>query len=154
MPSDLRSLLYQRNRWQRGLFDSLWHNRDMMLRRKYGMVGMFGFPYFVLVELCGPLVEFLGYLSFLVFYLLGWIDGPIALLFFAVAVLLGMGLNVAAVLIDNLILHRYPRILDAVRIALYGSLEFVGFRQLITVERLIGMFQARRCCARRALSMR
>ena len=35
-----------------------------------------------------------------------------------VAVLFGMGLNAAAVLIDNLILHRYPRIRDALRIAL------------------------------------
>ena len=64
-----------------------------------------------------------------------------AALFFAVAVLFGMGLNAAAVLIDNLILHRYPRIGDALRIALSGSLEFLGLRQLITVERLIGTFQ-------------
>ncbi len=141
VPTDLRSLLEQRNRWQRGLFDSLWHNRVMFLNPKYGVIGMLGFPYFVFVELLGPVVEFIGYAGFVFFVLLGWVSGPIAALFFTVAVLLGMGLNAAAVLIDNLILHRYPRILDALRIALFGSLEFLGFRQLITVERLIGTFQ-------------
>jgi len=141
VPNDLRSLLQQRNRWQRGLFDSLWYNRVMFLNPKYGVIGMLGFPYFVFVELLGPVVEFIGYAGFVFFALMNWVSGPIAALFFTVAVLLGMGLNAAAVLIDNLILHRYPRIGDALRIALYGSLEFLGFRQLITVERLIGTFQ-------------
>ncbi|MEN9706424.1 MAG: hypothetical protein RLZZ393_2303 [Pseudomonadota bacterium] len=141
VPRDLRSLLHQRNRWQRGLFDSLWSNRIMFLNPKYGVIGMLGFPYFVFIELLGPIVEFVGYAGFLFLALMGWVSGPIAALFFAVAVLFGMGLNAAAVLIDNLILHRYPRIGDALRIALSGSLEFLGLRQLITVERLIGTFQ-------------
>jgi cellulose synthase/poly-beta-1,6-N-acetylglucosamine synthase-like glycosyltransferase len=141
VPGDLRSLLLQRNRWQRGLFDSLWHNRSMLLNSKYGLVGTVGFPYFVLVELLGPAIEFMGYLGFVVFTLLGWINWPIALLFFTLAVLLGMWLNAAAVLIDNLLLHRYRHISDVLRIALLGSLEFLGMRQLIAIERLIGTFQ-------------
>ena len=144
VPSDLRSLLQQRNRWQRGLFDSLWYNRSMFLNRKYGVIGMLGYPYFVFVELLGPLVEFIGYFGFVLFMYLHWINVPIATLFFVLAVLLGMGLNVASTLIDNLILHRYPRISDAMRIALLGSLEFLGFRQLIAVERLIATFQVRK----------
>ena len=140
VPSDLSSLLQQRNRWQRGLFDSLWHNRRMCLNPKYGFPGMVGFPYYLFFELLGPLVEFSGYAGFIVFGLLGWIDPHIALLFFVVAVLWGMWLNVAAALIDSLVLHRYQKLGDTLRIALYGSLEFLGFRQLVTIERLIGTF--------------
>jgi hypothetical protein len=101
---------------------------------------MVGFPYYLFFELLGPLVEFIGYAGFVVLGLLGWIDPHIALLFFVVAVLWGMWLNVAAALIDSLVLHRYARLTDTLRIALYGSLEFLGFRQLVTIERLIGTF--------------
>lgn len=144
VPTDLRSLLLQRNRWQRGLADCLWHNRGMFLNPRYGKVGMIGFPYFFIFELIGPLVEFLGYFGFILFALLGWVDPQFALLFFMVAVLWGMWLNAAGVLIDNLVLHRYSRVRDALKVALYGSLEFLGFRQLVAVERLIGTFQISR----------
>jgi hypothetical protein len=113
----------------------------MFLNPKYGKVGMVGFPYFFAFELVGPLIEFLGYVGFIVFAMLGWVDTRIALLFFVIAVLWGMWLNAAGVLIDNLVLHRYTRVRDALRVALLGSLEFIGFRQLVAVERLIGTFQ-------------
>jgi cellulose synthase/poly-beta-1,6-N-acetylglucosamine synthase-like glycosyltransferase len=141
VPTDMRSLLQQRNRWQRGLADCLWHNRNMFLNPTYGKVGMIGFPYFFVFELIGPLIEFLGYTGFVVFALLGWVDTKIALLFFVIAVLWGMWLNAAGVLIDNLVLHRYTRVRDALKVALFGSLEFMGIRQLVAVERLIGTFQ-------------
>lgn len=144
VPTDMRSLLQQRNRWQRGLADCLWHNRGMLFNPRYGKIGLIGFPYFVLFELIGPLVEFLGYFAFLLFALLGWVDTRFALLFFVVAVLWGMWLNAAGVLIDNLVLHRYTRVRDALKVALLGSLEFIGFRQLVAVERLIGTFQISR----------
>jgi cellulose synthase/poly-beta-1,6-N-acetylglucosamine synthase-like glycosyltransferase len=143
VPSDLGSLLQQRNRWQRGLVDSLWHNRGMCFNPRYGIVGMLGFPYFLFFELLGPVIEFSGYACFIVLSLLGQVDAAIALLFFVVAVLWGMWLNVAAALIDSLVLHRYRRLTDTLRIAVYGSLEFLGFRQLLTVERLIGTFHVR-----------
>lgn len=140
VPSDLGSLLQQRNRWQRGLIDSLWHNRAMFLNPRYGIVGLLGFPYFLFFELLGPVIEFLGYACFVLLMLLGQVNAAVALLFFMVAVLWGMWLNVAAALIDSLVLHRYRRLADTLRIALYGSIEFLGFRQLLTVERLIGTF--------------
>ena len=140
VPRDLGSLLRQRNRWQRGLVDSLWHSRGMFLNPRYGAVGLLGFPYFLFFELLGPLVEFLGYASFVVCIILGWVNPTIALLFFVVAVLWGIWLNASSALIDSLATHRYERLTDTLRIALYSSLEFLGFRQLIAVERLIGTF--------------
>ena len=144
VPTDLTSLLQQRNRWQRGLVDSLWHSRGMFMNRRYGAVGLLGLPYFLAVELLGPAVEFLGYLAFVVLAMLGMVDSTFALLFLVVAVLLGMWLNASAVLIDNFVLRRYRRVSDVIRIALLGTLEFAGFRQLIAAERLIGTFQSRR----------
>jgi len=46
LPSDLKSLLKQRNRWQRGLLDILSLHRRILLRPQYKQPGMLGFPYF------------------------------------------------------------------------------------------------------------
>jgi hypothetical protein len=73
--------------------------------------------------------------------MLGWVSRDFAMLFFTLAVLCGMWLNASAVLIDNLLLHRYRRLRDTLRIALLGSLEFIGIRQLVSAERLIATFQ-------------
>jgi cellulose synthase/poly-beta-1,6-N-acetylglucosamine synthase-like glycosyltransferase len=141
VPDDLLSLCSQRNRWQRGLVESLWFNRGMILNPRYGFVGLVGFPYFIFIELLGLFVEFSGYVGLVAFALLHWINATFALLFFLVAVGWGMWINTAAVLLDNLVLHRYQKLRDVLKIALVGSLEFFGYRQVVVVERVIATFQ-------------
>src|SRR5215469_17186040 len=60
VPSDLRSLGRQRSRWQKGLLDVLWPNRDMLFRPRYGRIGSFALPYLWLFELASPVMETLG----------------------------------------------------------------------------------------------
>ncbi|MDA8084160.1 MAG: glycosyltransferase [Nitrospiraceae bacterium] len=141
VPNDLNSLLKQRNRWHRGLIDCLWVNRVMFLNPVYGTVGVFGYPYFLFVEALGPLVEFTGYLSFIVFYLFGVISRDFALLFFVIALLWGMWINIGSILLDNLLYRRYKGIGDIIKLCLYGLIEFLGYRQLIVMERLLATFQ-------------
>lgn len=140
VPSDFRSLLKQRNRWHRGLIDSLWHSRRMFLNPRFGMVGLFGFPYFVFVEALGPAVEFFGYFGFVVLLLLGQVSREFALLFFLLAVLWGTWINLGSILLDNLIYRRYHGVGDILKLCLFGLLEFFGYRQIIVVERLIATF--------------
>lgn len=141
VPGDLLTLLRQRNRWQRGLVDSIWHNRVMLFNPKFGKAGMIGMPYFFFVELLGPIIEFIGYLGFVLFLLFHLLNPTYALLFFILSIVWGMWLNAAAVLLDNYALHKYPSIRDSYKIAILGTLEYFGYRQLVTVERLIGTFQ-------------
>ncbi|BET57830.1 glycosyltransferase family 2 protein [Geobacter sp. 60473] len=140
VPSDMASLLKQRNRWHRGLIDSLWHNRGMFLNPRYGMVGLFGFPYFVMVELLGPAVEFIGYFGFVLLFFLGQVNREFAILFFLLAVLWGTWINLGSIFLDNLIYKRYKGVRDILKLCLFGLLEFFGYRQIIVVERLIATF--------------
>lgn len=140
VPSDMMSLLKQRNRWHRGLIDSLWHSRGMFLNPRYGMVGVFGFPYFVTVELFGPAVEFLGYFGFVILFFLGHVNREFAILFFLLAVLWGTWINLGSIFLDNLIYKRYKGLGDILKLCLFGLLEFFGYRQIIVVERLIATF--------------
>ena len=141
VPSDIMSLLKQRNRWHRGLIDSLWYNKTMCFSTRYGVVGFFGFPYFVFVEAFGPTIEFLGYSGFILFYFLDYVSKDFALLFFVFAFLWGMWINLGSVMLDNLIYKRYKGLKDIFTLYLYGLLEFLGYRQLIVLERLLATFQ-------------
>jgi len=141
VPTDWTSLLKQRNRWHRGLIDSLLYSKDMFLNPKYKSVGTIGFPYFVFVEALGPIVEFTGYLSFIIFYILDLISKEYAFLFFCLAFLWGMWINIASVFLDNYLYRRYSSLADLIKLLFTGILEFFGYRQLMAAERIIATFQ-------------
>lgn len=141
VPADIRSLLRQRNRWHRGLIESLIHSRRMFLNPLYGAVGLFGYPYFVAIEAFGPFIEFVGYFSLILFYLAGYLSRNFAILFFILAILSGIWINLGSVLLDNLIYKRYKGIKDILKLSFYGILEYFGYRQLIVIERFLASFQ-------------
>lgn len=144
VPSDLRTLRRQRNRWQRGLWETLWIHRGMMLRPRYGRVGMLGMPYFWIFEGLSPIVEMLGLLSLPVAWALGVLSMRFVVLFFILAVLFGTLLSELAAGIETLLLTRYHRLRD--RLILLGAafLESLGYRQILSFERFIATFQVLR----------
>ncbi len=137
VPSDLGSLLMQRNRWHRGLIDSLWKSRGMFLNPRYGKVGLIGYPYFLLIEALGPSIEFLGYCLLITMFFLGLLNREFVILFFFLAIVWGMWLNLGSIILDNLIYKRYGSVRDLLKLFLFGLLEFFGYRQLIVAERFI-----------------
>lgn len=141
VPADWKSLIRQRNRWHRGLIDSLWFSRRMFLNPKYGSVGLYAYPYYTLVEALGPIVEFIGYFAFVLFYIFGLLSKEFALLFFFLAFVWGMCINIASVFLDNFIYRRYERLKDVLKLVLFGIFEFFGYRQLIAFERMLATFQ-------------
>lgn len=137
VPSDFRSILLQRNRWQRGLVSALWHSRGIFMNPRYGAVGIIAYPYFLFIELLGPFVELTGYISIVIFFILGWVSLQFFILFLALAIFWGGVLNIAAVIFDNMISKRYESTLDIIKIALSSALEFLGYRQIVDFERAI-----------------
>jgi cellulose synthase/poly-beta-1,6-N-acetylglucosamine synthase-like glycosyltransferase len=144
VPSDLGTLRRQRNRWHRGLWETLWRHRGMVFRPRYGSVGLLGLPYFWLFEGLGPVVEVLGYVTLVVSVATGSLFAEFAVLFLALSVLFGMLLSQLAVGIETMLLARYERISDRLRLFVACFLEMFGYRQLMTWERFIATFQVRR----------
>jgi cellulose synthase/poly-beta-1,6-N-acetylglucosamine synthase-like glycosyltransferase len=139
VPDTLRVLARQRDRWHRGLMDTLVRHRGMLLRPRYGTVGLIAMPYFFFFEFFGPVVELLGYAAFALGLLLGYLNAPFALAFFLAAVGLGALLSTAAVFLEELRLERYPRWRDLLKLTAYGILENFGYRQLNTVWRALAI---------------
>lgn len=135
-PERMAPLGRQRNRWHRGLIDTLWRHRAMIGRPRYGAVGMVALPCFVLFELLGPVIELSGYVVVPVCYLLGLLDVSFMLAFVTLAVLYGIGLSVIAVLLEDIAFRRYPRIRDLGLLVLVGIVENLGYRQATAWWRL------------------
>ncbi len=130
VPESLKVLNRQRNRWHRGLVRTLWDNKRMMLNPRYGAVGMFAFPYFFFFEMLGPFVEVVGYAVVILSFLLGILNLEFFLLFLGVAILYGVFLSIAAILLEEISFRRYPGWLDLTKLVVFGILENFGYRQL------------------------
>jgi cellulose synthase/poly-beta-1,6-N-acetylglucosamine synthase-like glycosyltransferase len=129
-PETVSVLSRQRNRWHRGLLDTMLLHRTMFLNRRYGIVGLLAFPYFVLVELFGPVIELFGYVAVALSLVFGMFNLEIALLFFVVALMYGGLYSVGAVLLEELSFQRYPSPRDLALLLSFGVLENFGYRQL------------------------
>lgn len=140
VPDSLRILGRQRNRWQRGLLDSLMKHKKMMLNPRYGAVGMFGVPFFWICEMCSPVVELLGYILTILSLSLGRADLQQIALFFLVSVVYGILLSLMAILIEEFTFHRYDRWQDFLKLVASSLLENIGYRQLSLYWRLRGIW--------------
>lgn len=139
-PSTLRVLGNQRDRWQRGLIDTMLLHRDMLLNPKYGRIGMVAYPYFFFLEMLGPVVEVTGYVVFLVLLASGLIPLSMALTFLLIAVVLGTILSVLSVGLEEISFRRYDRFSDLLRLLGLALLENFGYRQLQSYWRCRGIW--------------
>ncbi len=141
-PEELKILHRQRTRWHRGTFESLWAHRKMMLNPRYGGIGMISMPYFLFVELLGPVIELLGYLAVIIGFILGGVYIKFALLLFILTFLYGSFLSIGAVLLEEWLIKRYPKPRDLTRLMLYALSESFWYRPIMTIWRFQGLIQA------------
>jgi len=138
-PESLAVLARQRDRWQRGLSETLTIHRGMVLNPRYGRIGLLAAPYFFFLEMLGPAIEIAGYLAFLLTLLLGWATTRYILLFLLLAIGFGMALSIFAVAMEERGFRRYRRISDLSLLFGLAVLENFGYRQLTTYWRARGM---------------
>ncbi|WP_312653536.1 glycosyltransferase [Proteiniclasticum sp.] len=143
-PEDLKSLRGQRIRWHRGLMDSLYNCRGMLLNPKYGIIGLVALPYYFLVEMLGPVVEIIGYLSVIGSFFLGILNVDFAILYFTFSVLYGIFLSVTSVMLEEYNFMKYDKVTDYIRMIIFAVIENFGYRQLTTWWRLRAFFGYRR----------
>jgi cellulose synthase/poly-beta-1,6-N-acetylglucosamine synthase-like glycosyltransferase len=139
VPESTKVLKRQRNRWQRGTVESISMHKRVLLRPRFGLVGMFAVPYFTLFEMFGPAVETVGYICTGLGLAVGIISREVAVLFFVVSVLFGIVLSTSAVLLEEFTARRYPRTIDVVRLVMVAIAENLGFKQLMTYWRTEGL---------------
>lgn len=139
-PITLKGLARQRNRWYRGLIESLFHNAKMLFNPRYGITGLFAMPFFFIFEMLGPLIEFCGYVIFLFFLITATLNYAFAWMFFLLAVVFGTFISLSAVYLEEISLYRYPRFSNVIIIVGYSLMEYIIYRQFLTAVRVKAFF--------------
>jgi cellulose synthase/poly-beta-1,6-N-acetylglucosamine synthase-like glycosyltransferase len=139
-PETVRMLSRQRNRWHRGLLDTLLIHRAMVFNPRFGVIGLFSIPYYLFFELLGPVIEIVGYITVAFAFFLGSINLKLLGIFFIVAIIYGMLFSVGAVLLEEISFHRYPRGRDLLKLTFYAVVENFGYRQMTVVWRIKGLW--------------
>jgi cellulose synthase/poly-beta-1,6-N-acetylglucosamine synthase-like glycosyltransferase len=140
VPSTFRILYRQRNRWHRGMLQSFSRHKRMFLNPRYGLVGVFAFPFAAIFEALGPFVEVTGYLVVTLSFLLGILNIQFFLLFLMLAILYGVLLSVSAILLEEISFRRYPAWEDLTRLLFFGVMENFGYRQLLSAYKVMALW--------------
>ena len=141
VPETTKVLGRQRDRWHRGLADVLWRHRRMLFNPRYGVTGMFVYPYYAFVELLAPVIEAVGLLALLFGLFFGVVDWNFAGLFYLTAYGLGTALTAFTLILEDLSFHRYNSFRDRALLFWWALLENMGYRQLTVYWRLRGLWK-------------
>jgi cellulose synthase/poly-beta-1,6-N-acetylglucosamine synthase-like glycosyltransferase len=152
-PETVAVLRRQRRRWHRGLTEILARHRDMLFRRRYGVVGLVSLPWFVAFELLAPFVEVFGvaYLALAILAVgleeLGWlatdlVNRDVVWILLSVSLLYAIVLSLTALLVEQLSFRRYSGMRNLL-VSIWAAFEEnIGYRQLNAWWRLGGAVEA------------
>ena len=141
VPSDLKSLGRQRARWQKGLLDVLWLNRDMLFNKRYGRIGWLALPYLWLFELLAPVIEIGGIATILLAACLGLLSREFFVQFMLFGYAFATVISIGSVLQEEITYKRYNDWQDVARLVSYCFLEHFPYRQMHMIWRLQGLWQ-------------
>jgi cellulose synthase/poly-beta-1,6-N-acetylglucosamine synthase-like glycosyltransferase len=138
-PERLVDLRRQRERWQRGLGETLDHSHEMLASPRFGRIGLGAMPYLMGVEYLGPLLEVTGYAILPVGWALGMLNHSLFLLFLAAGLVYGLCLSLATLLLEELSFRRYREPRHLLRLAGAAAVESVVLRQQHSWWRLVAL---------------
>lgn len=138
-PVTLAGLRNQRARWQQGALETVALHRSMLFNRRYGRIGLVMMPQLVLEDVIGPPSELIGYFVFPVAYAMGLLSGEAALAYLFLTFVMGTGLSVGTLALEESQLKRTPTARDLFRISVAAVVENFGYRQINLVFRLVGI---------------
>lgn len=137
-PETFDILKRQRIRWQRGLFDCLWENRQLLFHPRGGAISWLSVPFLLFLEGISPFIELFGYLFFLACFSLNFINGDGVLSFFLLSFGTGFLLSVSSILLEEITFRTYQSKRDLFILICAAAVENFGYRQLMFYWRLEG----------------
>ncbi len=140
-PSNLKVLGMQRIRWQQGVAESLTKNFSLLFHPRGKAVSWLAFPYMILFEWLGPIIEVVGYLFVVFAYFIGFLSLQYMGVFFLVSIGMGLFLSTSTLVFEELSYQIYPRQKDLIILLGAAIFENLGYRQLNSFWRLRGILR-------------
>ncbi len=141
VPPDWESVGQQRSRWQKGMIDTLWPNRDMLFRPRYGRIGFIALPNLWIYEALAPVIEMVGLASIVVAAFMGILSGHFLLLFLIFGYAFSTMLSIGGVLLEEITYRRYNDWREVAKLLLCCFAEHFPYHQAHLWWRLRGMWQ-------------
>ncbi len=139
-PDRPRTLIAQRERWQRVIMETVLYYRRMFMNRRYGTVGLLGVPFFVVSEVLAPLFELLALVCIVAGFALGTFSLVNAALMLVVISFANAIFTVSAVSLEDRTSRAYP-LTDLAKLIVLGPLDLVLYRPLIIYARAKGSWR-------------
>jgi len=131
VPSTLKILGRQRNRWTRGTIETLATHKKMFFNPKYGRLGFLSYPFWMFFEWLAPLVEFLGLVYFVFLVIFGQPNWSFFLLLLAFVYTFAISMSTWAVLFEEMTFHKYKHKSEVIMLVLTGILEPFFYHPLV-----------------------
>jgi len=138
VPSSVKVLARQRSRWTRGTMETLYKHRKLFFNRKYGKLGILGYPYWLAFEYLAPIVEFLGICWFVYLVITSNLNWPFFLLLFGFVYFFAVSLSIWAVLFEEITFHKYEKRRDVLRLVGIAFLEPLFYHPLTMLMTIKG----------------
>ncbi|MFH0761651.1 MAG: glycosyltransferase [Bacteroidota bacterium] len=130
VPETRKQLGRQRNRWTRGLIDSLNIHRKIFFNKKYGRFGMLGYPYWFFFEWFVHILEFTALIYFGFVVLFGQANWLFFGITFALVYSFAVSLSIWAILFEELSYHKYERRRDVLNLVITAFLEPIVYHPM------------------------
>ena len=138
VPNNYSILGRQRNRWIRGTYETLKMHRVMFFNPRYRLLGLLSYPYWFVFELLAPLIEFFGFVVFVILALLGLMDWHFFFTFFLFIICFGYLYSLFAILMEVYSFNQYRRRIDIFRLMITGLSEPFYFHPFVVWSGIMG----------------
>jgi hypothetical protein len=130
----------QRNRWTRGTIETLLLHKKIFLRKKYGLMGMLSYPFWMVYEWWAPLVEFFGLLYFLLLASLGWINWQHFYILLVLVYTFSVLISWTALLMEEMTYRQYTKGSALIKLLLAAMLEPIFYHPFTVWAAVRGNF--------------
>lgn len=140
-PENIRVLFRQRERWQRGCFETLWTHRGLFLNTKNFRLSWICLPAFVIFEALTPAYELFGFAFVAYMLLMQSFDWHAGLIILGSIMVLNVVASLIALLSETLRPGSPVQMVDLLMLTSTAFLEPLIYRPINAVPRITGSFK-------------
>ncbi|HET8886073.1 MAG TPA: glycosyltransferase [Salinimicrobium sp.] len=140
-PGTYEIFIRQRDRWARGLWETLDLHRYLFFNRKYRAMGMLFFPYWCFFEFGAPIVEFLGMIVIIAFGIMGFINWQSAISLLVAVYMVGCLFSTMSIAMYVRNFKHYANAKEIIELLLAAYLEPFVFHPVLLYGQIKGYYK-------------
>lgn len=139
-PDSLKGLKTQRVRWQIGLIQSMLIHKTMFLAKEWFLAKV----YFLLFEMITPIIELMGFIIIILSLILKIINLKFIILYFFMILVYGTALSLTSIMLEVYAFKQNITARILWKLILISLIESIGYRQIISIYRIIAFIRYRK----------